>query len=280
MIGLVHEVLFEEPGPALGRLLAGHFLEPHGYHVRRARGTRDWLLTLTISGEGCYRLGSRTHICRRGSIVLLPPETPHDYSTPSGKHPWRFFWVHFTPRSDWINWLKWARSNELNELTLTDDDAEYPRVYQAFHKLVQDNRNIDVLHDELADNALAEILILLTGHHNRAAAQQFDTRVLQVLRRLSDEYSRDLSVADLAQEVSMSPSRLAHLFAAQTGEPLMRMRMKLRMRHAARLLETTSRQVSDIAEDVGFKSLFQFSRQFTRWHDVSPTAYRRRLHDQ
>ena len=60
---------------------------------------------------------------------------------------------------------------------------------------------------------------------------------------------------------------------------MMRARMKLRMRHAARLLEITSRQVSDIASDVGFKSLFQFSRQFSRWHDMSPSAYRQRLHN-
>lgn len=275
----MQDLLYEEPGPPPGRLLAGQFLEQYGYHVRRACGTHDWLLTLTISGEGCYRLGSRMHLCRRGSIVLLPPSTPHDYSTHKGRNYWGFFWVHFTPRADWINWLKWARSNELNDLTLTDDDVEYARVYQAFHKLVQDNRHIDVLHDELADNGLAEILILLTAHHSRRNAQHLDPRVLQVLRRLSVDYDRDLSVADLAQSVSMSPSRLAHLFAMQTGEPLMRMRMKLRMRYAARLLETTTRQISDIAGDVGFKSLFQFSRQFSRWHDVSPSTYRRRLHD-
>ena len=129
MIGLMHEVLFEEPGPTPGRLLAGHFLEQYGYHVRRACGTRDWLLTLTISGEGCYRLGGRTHICRQGSIVLLPPGNTARLLHAEWQKSWGFFWVHFTPRSDWIDWLKWSRSNEFNELTLTDDDAEYSRVH-------------------------------------------------------------------------------------------------------------------------------------------------------
>ncbi len=274
----MQEVLFEEPAPPPGRLLAGYFLVQYGYHVRRTCGTRDWLLTLTVSGEGCYRLGSQSHMCHRGGIVLLPPRTPHDYSAPKSKNGWEFFWVHFTPRVDWLDWLKWACSNTLNALTITEP-AEYARLRHAFRKLVQDNRNIDIFHDELADNALAEILILLTGHHVQANAQNRDPRVVQVLRRLSNEFDRDISVADLAQSVSMSPSRLAHLFTAQTGEPLIRARMKLRMRHAARLLEITSRQVSDIAKDVGFKSLFQFSRQFSRWYDMSPSTYRQRLHD-
>ena len=274
----MQEVPIEWPAPPPGRLVAGEFLENYGYHVRRTYGTRDWLLTLTISGEGCYRLGNRTHACHPGCIVLLPPGTPHDYSAPNDKNGWGFFWVHFTPRADWVGWLKWSCSNDLNELTITDA-VEYARLYQAFHKLVHDNRNIDILHDELADNALAEILILLTGHHIQKNVQHRDPRVLLVLRRLSNEFDRDISIAELAHSVAMSPSRLAHLFTAQTGEPIMRARMKLRMRHASRLLQITSRQVSDIAKDVGFKSLFQFSRQFSRWHGMSPTAYRQSLRD-
>ena len=268
---------FDEPAPPPGRLLAGHFHEPFGYHVRRSRGTRDWLLTLTLSGEGIYRLAGQMQVCHRGRIVLLPPGTPHDYGAAKGRGGWEFLWVHFTPRADWMAWLKWARAEALNALVL-DDAAEFARLSQAFRRLVQDNRNADVFHDELADNALAEVLILLAGHHFQITAQQYDPRVVHVLRRLANEFDRDLSVADLAQSVSMSPSRLAHLFTAQTGESLMRARMKMRMRHATRLLEITSRQVSDIARDVGFKSLFQFTRQFTRWHDMSPSAYRRRLH--
>ena len=274
----MQEVLIEWPAPPPGRLVAGEFLEQYGYHVRRTCGTRDWLLTLTISGEGCYLLGSRMHVCQKGSIVLLPPGTPHDYSAPKDKNGWGFFWVHFTPRADWVDWLKWPCRNDSNELTITDP-AEFDRLSQAFHKLVHDNRNIGILHDELADNALAEILILLTSHHIQRHAQHRDPRIIHVLGRLSNELDREISVAELAQSVAMSPSRLAHLFTAQTGEPLMRARMKLRMRHAARLLEVTTRQVSDIARDVGFKSLFQFSRQFSRWHDMSPTAYRQSLPD-
>ncbi len=275
---VTQEAIFEEPAPPPGRLLAGHFAEQYGYHVRRRHGTRDWLMTFTIAGEGRYVLGDRICVCHRGSAVLLSPGTPHDYSTPKGAKPWEFFWVHFTPRTDWMDWLEWSRGKGLSELTITDA-SEQARLRQAFIRLVRDNRDIDVFHDELADNALAEILIVLARYHVQVSAQHLDSRVVQVLRRLSDEFDKDISVAELAQSVAMSPSRLAHLFTAQTGDPIMRARMKLRMRRAARLLEATSRQVSDIARDIGFKSLFQFSRQFSRWYGISPSGYRHRLHD-
>ena len=118
------------------------FTEHYGYHIRRTAGTRDWLLTFTISGEGCYVLGDCTHVCHRGSIVLLSPGTPHDYSAPKGRKRWGFFWAHFTPRADWVDWLKWSRDKGLNEMTITD--AGNDRLSQAFGRLVQDNRNIGI----------------------------------------------------------------------------------------------------------------------------------------
>ena len=273
------DVLFEDYIPPPEPLLANYFLKKSGYHVRRLCGTRDWFLTLTVSGEGCYRLGDRMHACRQGSIVLLPPGTPHDYSVSKDSNDWEFFWVHFTPQADWLDWLKWSHSNDLNESTITDA-TKYTRLCAAFRRLVHDNRNIDILHDELAGNALSEMLIVLSRNHIQKNTQCPDPRVVHVLHRLTNEFDRDVSVAELAQSVAMSPSRLAHLFTAQTGESLMRARMKLRMRHAAHLLEMTSMPVGDIAQDAGFKSLFQFSRQFSRWHNISPSAYRQRIYDQ
>ncbi len=247
--------------------------------MRRKAGTRDWLLTFTVSGLGCYVLnGSRIHACYRGSIVLLPPGASHDYSAPKSADGWGFFWAHFTPRAEWLDWLKWASHTDATTLTISDG-VEFERLSQAFARLVHDNHNIGVMHDELADNALAEILIVLATHHIQKNTSGRDPRIIYVLSRLANDLEREISVAELAQSVLMSPSRLAHLFTAQTGEPLMRARMKLRMRHAARLLESTPRQVTDIARDVGFTSLFQFSRQFSRWHAMSPTAYRQHLHN-
>lgn len=272
----MQEEFDEEPAPPPGRLLAGYFSQLHGYHVRRSHGTRDWLLTFTVGGEGRFYLGDHTHFCRRGDIFMLMPGTPHDYSTSPEMGSWDFYWVHFTPRQDWMDWLRWSPDG-LSKLAIADT-TEYKRLQGAFTRMVHDSRDIELFHNELADNGLAEILMLLARHHMLTTTQHLDPRVIHVLHRLADEFDKDLSMADLAQSVSMSPSRLAHLFSAQTGESVMRARMRLRMRHAARLLEMTSQSVSNIAHAVGFNSLFQFSRQFTRWHDMSPSTYRRRLH--
>lgn len=50
----------------------------------------------------------------------------------------------------------------------------------------------------------------------------------------------------------------------------------MRLRQAANLLEYTSDPILEIAEEVGFKNPYYFTRQFTAYYGVSPRYYRNR----
>lgn len=76
-----------------GVFICDHFNQLQGYDVFRSEGTRDWLITLTISGEGQFTLGERMHIVKRGDIAILKPKTIHRYGTYSSQ--WEFVWAHF-----------------------------------------------------------------------------------------------------------------------------------------------------------------------------------------
>ncbi|MEU9388374.1 helix-turn-helix domain-containing protein, partial [Streptomyces sp. NPDC048279] len=71
-----------------------------------------------------------------------------------------------------------------------------------------------------------------------------------------------------------SPSRFAHLFTRETGLPPMRAPRAARLRHAARLLESTDLTVGRVAAASGFPSPFHFNRVFRERYGVPPGAYR------
>jgi AraC family transcriptional regulator of arabinose operon len=270
-------VIGDTAAPPPGILVAGHVAEPPSYHVRRAAGTRDWLITYTRGGVGRYQHADGARLCRPGDVMLLPPGVPHDYATAPGAPVWDFYWAHFTPRAAWTPWLLLPEAGPgLLALTI-DDAAAQQRMDQAFERLLRDSHGLGAFQEELALNALEELLILVARHGALAQAHRLDQRVELVLRRLAEDFSAPLPIAELAELVALSPSRLAHLFKAQVGEPVAELRMKLRLRQAARLLEFTSRSVGDIAQDVGFQSPFYFSRQFKAYYGVSPAAYRKRF---
>jgi AraC family transcriptional regulator, arabinose operon regulatory protein len=262
----------DEPAPPPGLLLADHYDEPERYRVRRGYGTYDWLLTYTLSGQGVYRLDGQDYPCNAGDVTILLPRTPHDYRTAQGSR-WNFCWAHFIPRPQWLGWLQLTRRADGLILLPIDSEIVQERISAAFVRLLGDSKHSARYSDELAQNALEEILLLTTQADARNSPR-FDPRIEQALAYITAHPDAAISVDQLAAMVAMSPSGFAHLFKAQVGVSPMQMHLRLRLRQAARLLEYTARSVQEIALDLGFQSPFHFSRQFKAWYGVSPKGYR------
>jgi AraC family transcriptional regulator, arabinose operon regulatory protein len=263
------------PSPPPGILVADHFGASYGYHVRRPHGTRDWLLTYTLAGEGRYRIGAQSYSCRSGDLFLLEPGAGHDYATATPAEAWEFYWVHFTPRAHWLQWLRLPQLAPGLLALPIETPALRERLTQAFARLLRDRWGMGAWQEALTANALEEVLIVAAQQQEKRQGRPFDPRIEAVLVLINQRFGERLTIADLAQNVALSPSRLAHLFKAQTGVSVMDLVLDLRLRQAARLLEFSGLTVGEIAHDVGFQSPFHFSRQFKRYFGQSPLAYRR-----
>ncbi|WP_186445904.1 helix-turn-helix domain-containing protein [Paenibacillus cremeus] len=259
-----------------GILVAGHFNEPFGYATVRPRGTRDWLLTFTISGQGEYRLDGRTITCREGDVIVLPPGTPHHYYTPEG-YRWEFYWVHFIPEPEWSDLLRTPSGSESTHPLLqfqVEHKLTFERILTAFQRLLQYSldKASDYFQRRLTLGAMEEILLLLARMSQQPV--HMDPRIEEVLQYLSSHLKETHTIESLARRVLLSPSRLSHLFREQTGDAVMDTLLQLRLRHAARLLEHTTLLVAEVAEEVGFRSPFYFTKQFTAAFGDNPTTYR------
>lgn len=265
------------PSPPPGILVANHFGASFGYHVRRPHGTRDWLITYTLAGEGCYRLNGQSYICRAGDVFILEPGVAHDYATATPAQRWECYWAHFTPRTDWTRWLRLTALAPGLLVQPISDAQLRQRIEQAFVRLLRDNRSIGIWQKELAANALEEVLIVVAQQYEQKKVHPLDARVEFVLFLLNERFAENLTVAGLAGSVALSPSRLAHLFKAQVGVSIMEWVLTLRLRQAARLLEFTSLNVGEIACEVGYQSPFHFSRQFKAFFGHSPSIFRQQV---
>lgn len=84
----------------------------------------------------------------------------------------------------------------------------------------------------------------------------------------------DWSVARLAQQVAMSPSRFAARFAEATGASPMAYVTRWRMNVACRMLAASRQAVDRIAADVGYQSAAAFNRAFKKFLGLPPAAWR------
>ncbi len=100
-----------------------------------------------------------------------------------------------------------------------------------------------------------------------------------VLRTLEDfittNLERQLTLAELARAAGSSPRTLARKVAASLGMTPQGFVQRVRVAHAAHLLETTRASVEDVAARVGYADAAAFRRVFRRHAGGSPRDQRR-----
>lgn len=85
---------------------------------------------------------------------------------------------------------------------------------------------------------------------------------------------RAITVADIAQSVELSQSRLFDLFKSQVGMSPFQYLKKARLERARQLLETTLWNVKVVAGEVGYNDCSHFMREFKKAYDSTPSEYR------
>jgi AraC-like DNA-binding protein len=85
---------------------------------------------------------------------------------------------------------------------------------------------------------------------------------------------RPIELEDAAAQAGVSPFHFLRLFSSVLGVTPHQYLVRSRLRHAARLLADDDKAVTDIAYDVGFGDLSNFTRTFHRAAGVSPLKFR------
>lgn len=87
-------------------------------------------------------------------------------------------------------------------------------------------------------------------------------------------YAEDIDNAFLAERFGYHPKYISQLITRHTGTSLHQYLLKIRIRNAIDLLQTTSLSVGEIAQRVGFHSAGYFSEYFRKSTGHSPGAFR------
>lgn len=140
-------------------------------------------------------------------------------------------------------------------------------------------RLLDVPSDipALAPLALREIFYrLLKGQqgqrlHEIAITDSQTHRVTRAIEWLNNNYAQPLHIDELASYVNLSNSTLHHRFKAVTAMSPLQYQKQLRLQHARRLMISEGLDVSTAGFKVGYESLSQFSREYSRMFGAPPS---------
>ena len=105
-------------------------------------------------------------------------------------------------------------------------------------------------------------------------SQHPDEEIVQTQVWLQDNFAKDISMAQLAQQFELSVRSLNRRFKAATGVSPLQYLQKIRIETAKDLLKTSNLSIHEIAEQVGYQDLAHFNRLFKRLLSTAPKQYR------
>lgn len=103
-----------------------------------------------------------------------------------------------------------------------------------------------------------------------------DQRIQVVALTIESDFSRSTwTAATLADLVNLSPSRMQHLFKAETGQTPMHSLKSRRMREVEVLLKTGFLSSKEVMNRVGLTNYSNFIHDFKREFGIAPGRYRK-----
>lgn len=85
----------------------------------------------------------------------------------------------------------------------------------------------------------------------------------------------DFSLAGMADYFGMYQSSLSSYFKEKTDQTILNYVTRIKMKKATELLESTSKNLNEIALVVGYNNTNSFIRRFKQWHNITPGEYRK-----
>ena len=104
----------------------------------------------------------------------------------------------------------------------------------------------------------------------------FDETIEATMKLVAEEYANNISLADVAARINLSPTYLSKKFRLVTGKTFSEYVNYIRLRQATQMLLTTDDSITEIATKCGYNSSNYFKDCFRKKFGVSPRTYKNR----
>lgn len=244
------------------------------FAINRPNGMKGYIINLTIKGTGTVFHGKNAFNCEVGDLLLFPPNAAHYYHRADYAQEWYHQWIYFRPRALWSDWLKWTDSlNYVGRLKI-NNTLIYQDILSLFQQIEKEYNSETLFSEEMSMCLLEQLLIKCFKLDPSNTQRMLDPRILSTCHFITDNLDKNHKVAEIADHIHMSPSRLAHLFTQQMGTSIIKWREEQRMIKAQHLLHTSGAPIYYIARSLGYDDQLYFSRLFKRHTGLNPSEYR------
>ena len=130
---------------------------------------------------------------------------------------------------------------------------------------------MSILHDLSASRSLRTLSDL---SFNIETPSYNSRRIEKIMTFLNNNFSENITLADVAKIAGMAEVSLSRFFKFRTGKTFIDTLNEVRLGHASRMLIDTTNSINEVAYKCGFNNMSNFNRIFKKKKDSTPKEFR------
>lgn len=246
-------------------------------------------IAVLFHGSALYSTQFGSQEIRAGDVLVIPAGDMHSYSEESEVELMN---VTFQFDKLPVPYRELIRHPGFAALFMKK--SEYYRMLHSYPQLHLNPAELEQVHHLLYNAWLAQqkqapaygltvfgaflqfipILLEAYGAEIRKREECISPGLKNCLTFITENYTKNLSLKQLAKRACMSETSFLRHFKSVTGRSPLNYIILLRLRDAAEKLVSTDQSVTDIALEAGFKDSNYFSRCFSKYMQQTPMEFR------
>ena len=213
-------------------------------------------------------------IVQKGHSIFVPAGQPSYWRGEASDTDETMLHIHLNP--ELVRQV--AQTSELNQIDLVNCFSKYDlRLHQIAMLLLSELKS-DGIMGQLYVESLTQVLVIHLLRHYSTSTQNIipkhggltASQLRQAIDYVQTHLDQNLSLAEIAAAINISPTYFSRLFKRATGRSPHQYVIQQRVERAKKLLKTTDLAIANIALQVGFSSQSHLTQHFKHLTGVTP----------
>ena len=233
-----------------------------------------FLVHYILEGEGSFHVDGNTYKLKKHQGFLICPDVITYYEADI-ENPWFYTWAGFKGMKAEI-YLKMAGLDRENPVFFFEDSDFVLKCFEDMRKTANMKRAGDIKSQGILTVFLSELIEKSSANFIYGSSDR-DIYVKKSLQYIETNYSRDISISDVASYIGLNRNYFCSVIKEHLGISLQEYLIKFRVAKAIELMKNKNLSIGDISRSVGYNDPLGFSKIFKKVIGSSPKKYRETL---
>lgn len=237
----------------------------HSDSIKRVNPDNYFCIIRTVSGKAKLLMKNGTRLTLwNQTLIVLQENQILSYEADGGV--WEYYFYNFISDTD----IPYFETGKLYELQILDQER---LLNDEIFNVMNIYNNIN---SNFASAIFHELFFRWIYSYTKSQYDSVYYKEIQaILQYINTHLNENPSITELAEKCNFSVRHFRHVFTEIVGVSPKNYITERRFAKACLLLKTSTTSISEIAQELGYYSQFQFSRDFKNQFGITPSEYRR-----